>query len=270
MQIPQIDTAGFFDSKYLFRELEVSPPRQTIVYELEVFYDKEGVTILDGKEIPIAEGYIIFAVPGMIRQSHLPFRTRYIKFTTEDPGLTESIRKIPYMFYTDRHRKYIALIDDSRRMLEEAHGEPMVNYWIGTNILELVRMASEDGDLFLREQSLRLKRNTLREVIEYMENNFRTPLSLSGISAHFGYSPNYFHRIFRTTMGKTPWQYLTELRIAAAKEMLITKELPVAEIALQCGFSSPANFNYLFKKTTGVTPTFFTRNYATQYFSRPL
>ncbi len=71
-----------------------------------------------------------------------------------------------------------------------------------------------------------------------------------------GYTPNYFRRIFRQETGVPPLEFMNNIRIDHAKELLIQKDdkTSFSEIALACGFSDVYYFSRLFKKNTGYTP----------------
>ena len=63
-----------------------------------------------------------------------------------------------------------------------------------------------------------------------------------------------FHNIFSAAVGKTPYEYLTRLRLEEAKRLILMGELSMSEIAEQCGFSSTSYFIQVFHKTAGVSP----------------
>ena len=65
--------------------------------------------------------------------------------------------------------------------------------------------------------------------------------------------------------GISPHKYLTDVRIAAAKEMLWESTIPLAEIAEKCGFGSQQYFNDTFKKTVGISPGRYRVQFAKKY-----
>ena len=70
-------------------------------------------------------------------------------------------------------------------------------------------------------------------------------------------TPGYSRRLFHQAYGCSPRAYLTNLRIGAAKVMLMTENLPVAEVAYRCGFSDAKSFTRRFHQATGYSPTEF-------------
>jgi transcriptional regulator GlxA family with amidase domain len=99
--------------------------------------------------------------------------------------------------------------------------------------------------------------------MQFMADNLTQPLQLDDIAAAARLSPYHFHRVFSNTVSLTPQAYLTGLRIEKAKELLLTTELTISEIAAACGFSQPAYFSRVFREQAGLTPTSFREKHQT-------
>jgi AraC-like DNA-binding protein len=67
-------------------------------------------------------------------------------------------------------------------------------------------------------------------------------------------SPTYFVRAFANTVGVAPYAWFLGRRVARARFLLANSELPLAQIALECGFSDQAHFTNAFGRATGTTP----------------
>lgn len=91
-----------------------------------------------------------------------------------------------------------------------------------------------------------------REQIQatYMEEE----ISLNSIATWVGMSPSYFSSIFSKEMGKTFVEYLTEIRIEKAKELLVRTSMKTSEIGYEVGYKDPHYFSYIFKKVQGCSP----------------
>ena len=75
-----------------------------------------------------------------------------------------------------------------------------------------------------------------------------------------GYNHDYVRRVFRTVVGKTPSDFLTDVRISRAKELLVsTPDLPIADIASATGFSDQYYFSRVFSKMCGISPARYRR-----------
>ncbi|MDN5899915.1 MAG: helix-turn-helix transcriptional regulator, partial [Brachybacterium sp.] len=77
---------------------------------------------------------------------------------------------------------------------------------------------------------------------------------VADLAAHAGYSPFHFTRIFSARLGIGPGQYLTALRIDAAKRMLLENDEAVIDVASAVGFDSLSSFSRRFRSTVGVAP----------------
>jgi AraC-like DNA-binding protein len=95
----------------------------------------------------------------------------------------------------------------------------------------------------------------LAKAVQYIHNNYSYPIKISDISRFIGIDRSYLYKLFMSGKGISPKQYLSLVRINAAKAMLMTKRYSVAETALSCGFSDSASFCNQFRKVNGKTPT---------------
>jgi AraC family transcriptional regulator len=93
------------------------------------------------------------------------------------------------------------------------------------------------------------------KTVEYMEQHFAEKITVRQLADTALLSVPHFDRKFRQTYGKSPFRYLTEIRISKAKRLLKKTDASLTDTAFSCGFSSPANFTSIFKKYTGVTPS---------------
>lgn len=80
------------------------------------------------------------------------------------------------------------------------------------------------------------------------------PLHVPELARMCRLSPTYFVRAFANTVGMAPYAWFMDRRVAQAQILLADSELPLAQIALDCGFSDQAHFTKAFGKTTGTTP----------------
>src|SRR5215813_2221007 len=81
----------------------------------------------------------------------------------------------------------------------------------------------------------------------FIDTNFAENISLNEVAGKAYCSKFHFLRLFKLLYGKTPHQYLTEVRMAKAKEFLQTA-LPLSEVCLLVGFNSISSFKDLFKR----------------------
>lgn len=79
-------------------------------------------------------------------------------------------------------------------------------------------------------------------------------ITVTDIADHVGYSPFHFQRLFRAAAGLTAGQYLSAVRLDAAKRLLLAGSDPVVDVATAVGFDSLSSFTRRFRTTVGTTP----------------
>jgi AraC-like DNA-binding protein len=98
-------------------------------------------------------------------------------------------------------------------------------------------------------------RNTIeKEMISYIQQNFKEKISLKEFGEQFHLSEKYISRYFKEHFHITLSQYITHLRLEYAKQLLQDTDIPVTEIAMQSGYQNVSYFIRIFKKTYGVSP----------------
>jgi len=108
-------------------------------------------------------------------------------------------------------------------------------------------------------QLMAVRSTKVRDALRYMEARIEDPLRMADVAAVAGVSVRQLERLFRTNLGRSPSNVMTLLRMKKASSYLIEMDMPIIEIALACGFSSPSQFSVTFKKTFGLTPTAYRR-----------
>jgi two-component system, response regulator YesN len=90
---------------------------------------------------------------------------------------------------------------------------------------------------------------------KFIKGNYKdVSLSLKSISKHINMSACYFSVIFKKETGITYINYLTNIRVEKAKDLLLNSDLKVYEVAYEVGYDNPTYFSTLFKKLTGISP----------------
>ena len=94
----------------------------------------------------------------------------------------------------------------------------------------------------------------LKQVVEFIEKNYASPITLQELSASVSMSPKYFCRFFSEMTHQTPMDYLNHQRIEHACYQLSTTDDSITEIAYRNGFNDLSYFIRTFKKYKGITP----------------
>lgn len=95
----------------------------------------------------------------------------------------------------------------------------------------------------------------LKQVTTLMGNRLHEPLSIDELAASVELSPDHFLRSFAAATGRTPHQWVTDMRMEKAKRLLRETQMTASEIALEIGYSSPGHFSSRFRQVVGMTPT---------------
>lgn len=94
----------------------------------------------------------------------------------------------------------------------------------------------------------------LNRLVSYMSENFAEPMTLGSLAATLGEDRYQLSRAFSKKLGASFSQYLRSLRVARAKDLLATTDLPITRICYDCGFESQRTFNRAFSQGAGVSP----------------
>jgi len=93
-----------------------------------------------------------------------------------------------------------------------------------------------------------------RRAKEIMHSRLAARLTIADIARECRLTPSYFAKAFRRTTGMSPHHYLTHIRVQEAKSLLMSSTLPLADIALICGFGDQSYFTRVFTRCVGASP----------------
>lgn len=96
--------------------------------------------------------------------------------------------------------------------------------------------------------------NSMEHAILFMKNNFYRDISLDDIAMHVHISKYHFNHKFMKTVGITPWNYLTKIRIEHSIRLLVTTDYTLDKISLLVGYTSANYYNKVFHKYVGLSP----------------
>lgn len=95
----------------------------------------------------------------------------------------------------------------------------------------------------------------LQRVRDYLQSEFARTIRLSDVAAIADVHPSHVARTFRRVVGMTIGEYVRQLRLDRGAELLRRDQLPLADIAVVCGFHDQSHFSRLFKNRFGVSPS---------------
>lgn len=112
----------------------------------------------------------------------------------------------------------------------------------------------QDGATGARPTVQTLSKPKLRRLIDYIEANPDSELSLAELAAVASLSIPHLTALFRRTMGQSLHRYVVERRVLRARALLLAGERSIAQVALACGFAHQSHLARWMKRTLGVTP----------------
>ena len=95
----------------------------------------------------------------------------------------------------------------------------------------------------------------IKPAVSYIHDKYTAEkISVDMLSGLCGISPEYFRRIFKNFYGISPINYINNLRLSRAKELLESQLYSVSEVAMQCGYKEMCHFSREFKRAMGISP----------------
>jgi len=101
----------------------------------------------------------------------------------------------------------------------------------------------------------RLPSDRLQRVTRFVDDHLEESIAVADLASEACYSEHHFSRLFRSTMGLSPYAYVIHRRMETAARMLATSDAPVAEVAASVGYDRGSHFARAFKKHFGVPPS---------------
>ena len=103
--------------------------------------------------------------------------------------------------------------------------------------------------------------NRIQKVLYYIQKNIYKTMDVDSLAKISCLSKDHFIRLFRSEMKTTPLQYIIKKKMEKAQLLLITKDIPIKNIAYLLSYEDCSYFNHLFKRATGTTPQQYPESY---------
>ena len=112
-----------------------------------------------------------------------------------------------------------------------------------------------------KEESDRQEERTIEGIVRYLQEHLREEITLNILAEEFHLSAQYISQLFKNEIGVNFLAYLTNIRMEKAKKLLLSTPLPIAEVSEQCGYGDYRVFTKVFKKSEGITPSQYRREF---------
>jgi AraC family transcriptional regulator len=208
-------------------------------------------------------GELSLATPGTICDYELSDTHHVIGFSIPARVVADLLRVLDPAFPGDFGALHATLWRDARirdlalRIWRAAGGDaraPALDPDAALMQLALLLMIRAERGVPPEAQRYRLSPHIRRRVTDHVEANLDGDLSLFRLADLAGLSPYHFARAFRNDLGDPPHRYVMRRRIARARDLIRSGDLPLAEVAEACGFSSQSRLTQVFSQEIGTSP----------------
>ncbi len=147
-----------------------------------------------------------------------------------------------------------------RELMNYGESYPQMIHSIATQIVfQLIRDLNADN--VKNKKKIAKDNQYISKAILFMQEYYNTSISISDICNLIYLSPCHFKRVFKEYTGQTPYQYLMEIRLEKAKELLREKKNSIEDTARRCGFINPGHFAVVFKRSANMSPSEYRKMY---------
>lgn len=233
-------------------------------YEFILPSDPMPFTRVDDRCVSLNANNILSLNPGQI---HGPLGKMHIKtlmathvdkqFLNDIAFQLFSIKEFEFknepLVYNEEVKKIMLQFLDEARFHQVGHQFILecLSTQLVVNILRLERDCSYEELAF--KSSVR---DNIYKVIQFLNENYNSnDYSTKEIAAIANLSCYHFIRAFKNEIGKTPYEYLIDIKLEKAKQMLRNKNYSLTDICYSCGFSNQSQFSTMFKKRLGMSPS---------------
>ncbi|MGN1113824.1 MAG: helix-turn-helix domain-containing protein [Oscillospiraceae bacterium] len=136
-----------------------------------------------------------------------------------------------------------------------------VNYDEFGSCIDDLKISLFEQRVSAAEKTEKQEERTIIGITQYLQEHLAEDMSLSVLSDKFHLNPQYISQLFKNEIGVNFLAYLTNIRMEKAKNLLLSTSLSVAEVAEQSGYGDYRVFTKVFKKSEGVTPSQYRRDF---------
>ncbi|WNS79004.1 response regulator [Domibacillus sp. DTU_2020_1001157_1_SI_ALB_TIR_016] len=160
---------------------------------------------------------------------------------------------VNYLLKPIGKKKLIEAVEEAVKIMEKQVRAGMIEKVVDEKIVDAnTKMDSAKG--------------TIRKAISYIDQHLKDEFTLKDVATHVHLNPSYFSVLFKEQVNMNFSEYVTRRRIQRAKELVITTNLPINEIAEEAGYKTSKYFIKIFKEIEGMTPSAYRKTYNERAF----
>jgi len=170
------------------------------------------------------------------------------------------------LFITSEFSCYDVLLREFKEISESFHVDsaalptqhsavrPASQLRIKAALLKMLASLSDSNLLILKQKTTDHRIEAIKKVLTYIKEHYTEKIYIRDLAGLVNMNEQYFCRFFKQSLGKSPVQYINDLRIRHSFTLLKDTDMQVMEICLECGFHNLGNFLREFKKAANTTP----------------
>ena len=214
-------------------------------------YKKGSVekTVVAGETRVIAPYELHETLPGEWEYLHFDIAPDLLLDLIKDVEQNQGIQSVTF----SPHLQHKDILSTGMQLYQAIQHNELLEFEQAFSDFSIVLLQCSNSLNFISD--LTLDKVKLGRAIEYIFDFWDDPnLSVEEIARAVGFSTYYFARSFRKAFAVTPHKYIQSLRVERAKLRVISSNDPLAQIAVECGFSDQSHMNRVFKRVMGITP----------------
>lgn len=240
-------------------------PHNQWCHEISYVVSGEGLSIIDGIEIPVKQGDV-FLTP--INCFHIikatsEFRYLFIGFDFSLSAGDEynSLRAFYKTSPTNIIKGKQEVVSTFNKCLDEYYNslpshKLMIQSYMMQLLIHVARLFTVTKNIrYLADNTVNYVGLSLYSVILFIDTNIHTIRDVNTIAKSLGYNPCYLSHIFKKQMGVTLQQYLCNKRVEESIRLIKQNGISISEASYLLGFSTPQAYSRAFKRVKGMSPS---------------
>lgn len=238
-------------------------------YSFVLHFDDSYILEIEGQKFETRQGKLTAISPKIIHAHHEQSSekfSRYAAIFVSEKYFHEQLAVYPELelrrFAGEAFDSGPEILSNVKEFIFEADNR-MPGYLslleaIGLKLTHSIIRTAYNVSIPSQKTNIRLN---IDQVIQFMHGHYQEKINTNQLAQCANLSLSHFSRIFKNETGKSPVDYLINLRLNKAKKLLQFNESSITEIALACGFSSASHFSSYFQKSFGIPPLKFRQSF---------
>lgn len=266
----------FFDYDVRSAELNMQFQHFHTFYEICVLLCPSTTHFVEGEPYELQAFDIIGIPPNMLHKTQYPAGTPckrlIIQFNLPRnvTGLSNEYEQLLSVFHqsvpifrfdTELQKKIFRKLNDIFLLAPKT--DPLRNLIIHQKFIEFLTLLylNQDKNKYANEPEMSLLEKKIYSITSYIHTHYPEELSLEGLAEKFSISTSYLSHQFRNVTGFTVTDYIQMTRIRNVQALLINTQIPITEVSAPCGFNSFSQFNRVFRKHIGMSPSHYRKQH---------